>query len=701
MAKKKNWEILRKQTDADTTKYHNYHEDQQIERGDLNEKETMLGRGIISLIASLALMLLVWAIVSVVQMFTRKEGLDDDMDPSDDYVHAVAHYYNMNNIEDTITEEEYQKWYDTYHAYDSKRSPDDEPLSIPVDDVENYIKSFKYNEETGKYEFKASFGLTSSSSGSESKADLSADTKTDQDSDAKTDSSADMFSNGVQEYSPKEYHKMVQEHVDAYQKEKEAYDLYYQQHTDPEYRENDPLSGKYKPIKSCYVNWKVGMTGTDGVMTESQYDAAVAAYGKSKADGLISEDILDIQLEPIDYSRVYNGIDYICMTNAEKWKETEAKDVAYADKISKDKFVEFVDWCSQDYTDHKHDLSKNPYPLDMNVPDPNDESAVKKYAAYQEFYSRLKDLFAAAGVSSYKSCWQAFNDYCAATHFDIAERKYELAEDMVYVPSMYKNKFDGTQITRSEYIKLTASYQSEYADWYTGYMQHRQTWHPDDIYGKARVFTMAPNGVKVAVSGGFGLMLFLILYYVMSLNLKAANVMADTTDINQYHNDQHIALPEEVQRNYDWFPDVGAHSAVQVSSMISHMALLNKGLKTVTLAKRADKDIMNENGDVEYYKGEILLNEKGEPLTSEVPMIDTDFMEALYDASGASKDKGFRKYYDARKISYNPDGSNRDKLGKYATVADLINEDWEFPIYEPQRPAGAYIVDTAPVNTMV
>ena len=42
-----------------------------------------------------------------------------------------------------------------------------------------------------------------------------------------------------------------------------------------------------------------------------------------------------------------------------------------------------------------------------------------------------------------------------------------------------------------------------------------------------------------------------------------------------------------------------------------------------------------------------------------------------------------------------------DKLKGYDTVADLINNEWEFPYYEPQRPAGAYIVDTAPVNTMV
>lgn len=53
-------------------------------------------------------------------------------------------------------------------------------------------------------------------------------------------------------------------------------------------------------------------------------------------------------------------------------------------------------------------------------------------------------------------------------------------------------------------------------------------------------------------------------------------------------------------------------------------------------------------------------------------------------------------------IAYNPPGGTvRDKLGPYPTVADLITADWELPDYEVQRPAGAYLVDTAPVNTMV
>ena len=81
------------------------------------------------------------------------------------------------------------------------------------------------------------------------------------------------------------------------------------------------------------------------------------------------------------------------------------------------------------------------------------------------------------------------------------------------------------------------------------------------------------------------------------------------------------------------------------------------------------------------------------------PIIDEAFGTALFEASEA--DPEVRKFYDVRKVPYNPDGKNRDKLPGYKTVADLINGDWYLPVYEPQRPAGAYIVDTAPVNTMI
>ena len=205
--------------------------------------------------------------------------------------------------------------------------------------------------------------------------------------------------------------------------------------------------------------------------------------------------------------------------------------------------------------------------------------------------------------------------------------------------------------------------------------------------------------LKLLISLGGGLAVFGILYSVLLRNLDAQNLMNDTSDINQYEGDQHIALPDEVVRKFDWFPDVGAHSSVQVSSMISHVMLVNSGLKKVAVAQRAKEDV---DTDEEYIlKGEIINGPDGAPRTYQAPLIDEEFGDSLFDASGMPRDKSLRKTYDARKIEYNPDGSNRDKLGKYKTVADLINADWELPLYEPQRPAGAFIVDTAPVNTMI
>lgn len=206
--------------------------------------------------------------------------------------------------------------------------------------------------------------------------------------------------------------------------------------------------------------------------------------------------------------------------------------------------------------------------------------------------------------------------------------------------------------------------------------------------------------LKVFISLGLGFMVYALLRTLLKKNLDAQNLMNDTSDINQYENDQHIALPEEVQRKFDWFPDVGAHCPVQVSSMISHMMITNKGLNKIKVAKRAEKDIVDADGDIVYYKGEILCNDNGEEITELLPLIDTNFGDDLYEASGAPKE--VRKYYDTTKIPYNPDGKDRTKqCGTHKTVADAINKTWTFPLYEPQRPAGAYIVDTEPVNTMV
>lgn len=180
-------------------------------------------------------------------------------------------------------------------------------------------------------------------------------------------------------------------------------------------------------------------------------------------------------------------------------------------------------------------------------------------------------------------------------------------------------------------------------------------------------------------------------------NLEKENMLNDKSDINEYADDQYIATPDEVMGHYVFFPDMGAHADIQVSSLISHVMLSNKGIKKINVADRAKDDIVDEDGDIIYRKGEALEDDNGDIITSIVPMFDEKYGKKIFDTSHVPDE--FRKVYDVHKLPFNPS----KEYGKlpYDTAADLINNVWEYPSYEVQRPAGAYLVDTDPVNTMI
>ena len=206
--------------------------------------------------------------------------------------------------------------------------------------------------------------------------------------------------------------------------------------------------------------------------------------------------------------------------------------------------------------------------------------------------------------------------------------------------------------------------------------------------------------LKAFVSLVGGLIVWSVVRVKLLRTLQTQNAMRDHTDINQHEDDARLLLPEEVMEKFAPVPDVGAHFSEAPSSLVSHVMLSNKGIKSIDVAKRYGKDILDEDGDVETYKGEVVYNDEGEIVTYNTPFFDKDFGNALFDASDM-KIKEHRIFYDARKIDYNRGNRDREKLSGYNTWADVINGDWEFPLYEVQRPAGAYIVDSAPVNTMV
>ena len=269
---------------------------------------------------------------------------------------------------------------------------------------------------------------------------------------------------------------------------------------------------------------------------------------------------------------------------------------------------------------------------------------------------------------------------------------YESEDDLkkIKVPDWYKaSKANFKVYVKGEGKEQYALFKAAYKHW-----QDMQT--DFDLHWKRF------DWKQILCAFAAGLCIYLLMYEIMMRNLKAQNMLSETSDINQYANDQHIMLPEEVMRRFDWFPDLGAHSDISVSSMISHVALDNKGLKSVKVSKRADKDIVGEDGEMEYLKGEVLYDDDGNIIYEEKPMIDTDFMHKLFSASGIEeKDKVSRKFYDISKVPYNIGNKDIDKLKDYDYVSDLINKNWTIPWYEVRRPAGAYLVDTRPVNTLV
>lgn len=190
-------------------------------------------------------------------------------------------------------------------------------------------------------------------------------------------------------------------------------------------------------------------------------------------------------------------------------------------------------------------------------------------------------------------------------------------------------------------------------------------------------------------------------YTVYRKQIDARNAFYDVEDINQHTDDQHLALVQEVVERYSHFPDVGAHSPEQPSSMISHIMLDNKGINKVQQTQFAESDVIDEEGNLVYIKGEPMYNEDGTLKSKEVPFFDKDFAHELYSASSLPEDKKLRKFFDANEIAYNPGGKVREKVGKQVTLAQHINEMWTYPEYEVQRPAGSYVVDVAPVNTMI
>lgn len=696
--KETNRSVLDKQDKMKQGKHRDVYNTQQLKRGELRQAQTMTGRNILNGVATFFVVLIVWLGVSAFDMIGTGTGaLELSGNPETVWFYVNESYVNVDNPAEHISVAEYNSRMATY-AQAGKVEPVADPGDPPANDVMaewEMLHAGRYQSNiSGEYIDQARYD--------------------------------ELAANADAIYAAR---------LEKYNADKKAYDLYLASVNNP--------ADTWKYQIAHYRN----INNPEEYIREEEYEALKEEWRKDVDRNRISDDERNVPDLPMKLSDLYEPYEYGLVavktnltgdvadpngqgdltldgqdagTNAEP-----PADMSIADPATTDPAVTEPGGGEGEGEATPPAEPEPPVetpPSEIQISDPGDINTANPSELYmfdavgdaaKPWVNRMTgERISNADYEALKAQYDAGEgqgpqdpvsggELVLSTEGQASSAPGEIPEGMEWGPISYRNKYDGSVITSVDYDAMVQQYEAALESYKSAYQAHRELYHPDDIDGTKKVFTMMPTLRKFFISIAVGAIFFGVLYAILKKNLDAENQLSTTEDINWYKNDQHIMLPHEIQQNYDWFPDVGAHSAVQVSSMISHMALLNKGLKRVDMARRAEKDVLDEDGDIEYYKGEILMDAEGKPITDSVPIIDEKFMDELFDASGAQKDKEAREKYDATKIPYNPDGKNRDKLGKYATVAELINADWEFPLYEPQRPGGAYIVDTAPVNTMV
>lgn len=163
---------------------------------------------------------------------------------------------------------------------------------------------------------------------------------------------------------------------------------------------------------------------------------------------------------------------------------------------------------------------------------------------------------------------------------------------------------------------------------------------------------------------------------------KKEAVVEDHSDINTYTDDRRKLTLEEMFTQYEVVPDAGAVSkSIEATSIVSHAFIKNTWkMKKVKMVER------DENDQIKY-------DNNGKPKLKTYDMFDEQLQKESYESVGIIDEQEQVKI-DPFKVKY-----KKDEKGNWITLGEFINEDWELPETERQRPAGVFFVETAPVNT--
>lgn len=192
----------------------------------------------------------------------------------------------------------------------------------------------------------------------------------------------------------------------------------------------------------------------------------------------------------------------------------------------------------------------------------------------------------------------------------------------------------------------------------------------------------AVSSPTIFIIGAFALIFALFTWVWHLKHGKKEAVVEDHSDINTFTDDRRKLTLEEMFSQYEIVPDAGAVSkSIDATSIVSHAFIKNTWkLKKIKLVER-DKD------------DNIIYNNNGKPKLKTFDMFDEQLQKESYESVGIINENEQIKI-DPFKVNY-----KKDEDGNWISLGEFINEDWEIPETERQRPAGVFFVETAPVNT--
>ena len=125
---KTNWDVIKDQDYKDTLRGRDVYNTQQLERGDLAPKTSMLGRDIANAIICILVVIILWFVVAAIQWLIGPKFIREySLNPADTWTYMNEVYVNPDKSSDRLTPGEYADIMATYAMEKDSLEPVEDP----------------------------------------------------------------------------------------------------------------------------------------------------------------------------------------------------------------------------------------------------------------------------------------------------------------------------------------------------------------------------------------------------------------------------------------------------------------------------------------------------------------------------------------------------------------------------------------------